>query len=81
VSVVQVARAIAPEKPVKPKRLIFVLGGVLAGILLAGATAVISILMNKTAVTEDAAERVLGLPVLAVVSARKQTSREAVARQ
>ncbi len=72
VSVVQVAKAIAPEKAVKPKKLIFALAGVLGGILLAGAVAVISILMNKTAITEDAAERVLGLPVLAVLPVRSR---------
>ncbi len=70
VSVVQVAPAIAAEKPVKPRKLIFAAAGLLGGVLLAGAVAVAAVLLNKTVLTEDAAERLLGLPVLAVVPVR-----------
>ena len=70
VSVVQVAGAIASEKPVGPRKLLFGLAGTLGGVLLAGIVALVAILTSKTALTEDAAERRVGLPVLAVVPLR-----------
>jgi uncharacterized protein involved in exopolysaccharide biosynthesis len=72
VSVVQVAGALASEKPVKPKKLIFGLVGGLGAVLAAGGVAVLCILSNKTALTNDAAERLLGLPVLAVLPMQKR---------
>ena len=70
VSVVQVAGAIASEKPVAPKKLLFGVAGLLGGVLLAGIVTLLAILTSKTAVTGDAAERRVGLPVLAVVPLR-----------
>lgn len=70
VSVVQVAGALASEKPVKPRKLIFGLVGALGALLVAGGIGVVCILVNKTAITEEAAERLLGLPVLAVLPVR-----------
>ena len=70
VSVVQVAGAISSDKPVSPKKLLFGVTGGLGGVLLAGIVALLAILTSKTAVTEDAAERRVGLPVLAVVPLR-----------
>ena len=67
VSVVQVAGAIGSGKPVSPKKPIFAAAGLLAGVLLAGAVAFLAILTSKTAATGEAAERRVGLPVLAVV--------------
>ena len=67
VSVVQIARAIASEKPVKPKKLYFAIGGVLGGILASGVLGLLLVQLNRTAVTEEGAERLSGLPVLAVV--------------
>lgn len=64
VSVVQVAPAIAPEKAAKPKKLLFVAGGLLLGLMAAGGVVVLSLLTNKTVLTEDALERLVGLPVL-----------------
>jgi len=70
-SVVQIAPAIASEKAVKPKKLIFGGAGIVAGLLLAGSVALAAVVLNKTVVSEEAAERLLGLPVLAVVPVRK----------
>jgi capsular polysaccharide biosynthesis protein len=67
VSVVQMARSIAPEKAAKPKKIVFLAGGVLVGILLAGGMIVLSVVTNNTVVTEDAVERLIGLPVLVAV--------------
>ena len=67
VSVVQVAGAIGSEKPVSPKKLILGAAGLLAGVLLAGVVALLGIMTSKTAVTGEAAERRVGLPVLAEV--------------
>ena len=64
VSVVQIANAIAPEKPAKPKKVIFLGAGVLVGLLFAGGIGLAAVLTNRTVMTEDAAERLLGLPVL-----------------
>ena len=72
VSVVQVAPALASEKAVKPRKLLFGLVGALGAILAGGAIAVLCIIGTKTAVTEDAAERLLGLPVLAVLPLQKR---------
>ena len=65
VSVVPIAPAVASERPVKPRRLLYAAGGMLTGMLLAGAVAVFSVLTDRTLATEDAAERLVGLPVLA----------------
>ena len=68
VSVVQVAGAMASGKPVSPKKLIFGAAGLLLGVLLAGVVALLTILTSKTAATGEAAERRVGLPVLATVA-------------
>ncbi len=64
VSVVQVAPAIAADSPAKPKKLLFIAGGILAGLLGAGGIVVVAVLTGNTVVTEDGLERLLGLPVL-----------------
>ncbi len=64
VSVVQVAPAIAADRPAKPKPLLLLAGGVLLGLLGAGAIAGGAVLAGNTVVTEDGLERLLGLPVL-----------------
>ena len=66
-SVVQVAKAVAPSRPAKPRKSLFLAGGGLAGLLLAGMVVALSLLLNKTLMTPDAAERLLGLPVLAAI--------------
>jgi succinoglycan biosynthesis transport protein ExoP len=71
VSVVQVAPAIASEKPVRPKPLLMGVGGVFGGFLLAGLVALMSALLSRTVVTTEAAERRLGLPVLAAIPLRR----------
>ena len=64
VSVVQVAPAIAADRPAKPKKLLFIAGGILLGLLGGGGIVVIAVLTGNTVVTEDGLERLLGLPVL-----------------
>ena len=64
VSVVQVAPAIAAEHAAKPKKLMFVAGGLLLGLLFSGGIVVVAVLMGKTVVTEEGLEQLLGLPVL-----------------
>ena len=67
VSVVQVAAATGSQRPVGPRKLVFGAVGLLGGVLLAGSVALLAIGTNTTVITGDAAERRLGLPVLAVV--------------
>ena len=64
VSVVQVAPAQSPDAPAKPRKLIFVAAGILLGMLAGGSVLVLAIVTNNTVVTEDGAERLLGMPVL-----------------
>ena len=64
VSVVQVAPAIAPDKAAKPKKIIFLGASLVLGMVIAGGILLISILTNTTLSSEDAAERLIGLPVL-----------------
>ncbi|MDT7950098.1 MAG: hypothetical protein RQ966_01195 [Acetobacteraceae bacterium] len=70
-SVVQIAGASGSERPVSPKKLLVGAAGVLGGLLLSGIVGFLAVLTSKTAVTGEAAERRVGLPVLAVVPFRK----------
>ncbi len=73
VSVVQVSPAIAPDRIAKPKKAVFIAGGLLLGLLGAGGIAVLAVLASNTVVTEDGLERLLGLPVLVTLPvARKR---------
>ena len=69
ISVVQVAPAIAADRPAKPNRPLVLAGGVLLGLLLAGGVAVAAILTARTISTEEGLERLLGLPVLLALPA------------
>ncbi len=64
VSVVQVAPAEAPDAPAKPNKLLFVAAGMLLGVLAGGGVLVLAIVTSNTVVTEEGAERLLGMPVL-----------------
>ncbi len=64
VSVVQVAPAQSPDAPAKPKKLLFIAAGILLGLLSGGGVLVLAIVTSNTVVTEDGAERLLGMPVL-----------------
>ncbi len=64
VSVVQVAPALSPDEAAKPKTLLFLAAGALLGLLGLSGVAIASLLASHTVVTEEAAERLLGLPVL-----------------
>ena len=73
VSVVQVSPAIAPDRIAKPKKAVFIAGGLLLGLLGAGGIAVLAVLASNTVVMEDGLERLLGLPVLVTLPvARKR---------
>ena len=72
VSVVQVNPAISPDKPAKPKKLIYGGAGLLAGILSAAAVAIAFVLTNGTVVSEESIERLVGLPVLTSVQIRSR---------
>lgn len=67
VSVVQIAAASGSQRPVAPKKLIFAAVGLMLGVLLAGIVTLVAIITSKTALTGAAAERRVGLPVLAEV--------------
>ncbi len=64
VSVVQVAPAQSPEAAAKPKKLLVMAAGILLGILAGGGVLVLAIVTSNTVVTEEGAERLLGMPVL-----------------
>ncbi len=63
-SVVQVAPALAPDKPAWPKKGLLIGGGVLLGIIAAAGVAVVSIVTTTIVLTEQGLQHVLGLPVL-----------------
>ncbi len=65
VSVVQVSPAISPDKPAKPRKIVYAATGVLLGAFAAGGVVMLGLLTNRTVLTEDALQRWLGLPVLA----------------
>ena len=67
VSVVQVAPAMVSHKPIFPKLPKFAGFGTLVGLFCAGCVLVFTTLSNKTLVTEENVERMLGLPVLVSV--------------
>ena len=75
VSVVQIAPAIAPDKPAQPRKIVIFGGGLVAGLLAAGGVILASILTNRTLASEDAAERLLGLPVLVSMPLEGRRSR------
>jgi len=67
VSVSQVEPAVASDKPVMPKKSLFLAGGLLMGLLAAAGVIVFAVISNNVLVTEAGAERVLNLPVLMTV--------------
>ena len=64
VSVVQVAPAQSADAPAKPNKPLFAATGILLGLLAGGGVLVLAIVTSNTVVTEDGAERLLGMPVL-----------------
>jgi capsular polysaccharide biosynthesis protein len=74
ISVVQVSKAMTPDKPAKPKNLLFVAGGVFMGILAAGGMLVFTVVTSNIFVTEQSVERLLGLPVLVTVPLLRRTN-------
>lgn len=79
VSVVQIAAASGSQRPVAPRKLIFAAAGLMLGVLLASVVALLAILTSKTALTGEAAERRVGLPVLAEVPVYREEAELAFA--
>lgn len=67
VSVIQIAAASGSQQPVAPRKLVFAAAGLMLGVLLAGIVTLVAIITSKSALTAAAAERRVGLPVLAEV--------------
>jgi uncharacterized protein involved in exopolysaccharide biosynthesis len=67
ISVIQIAPALAPDKPAFPKPVLFVLAGIVLGMLAAAGTIVLAILTRRTFYTAIGLERQLGIPVLASI--------------
>jgi uncharacterized protein involved in exopolysaccharide biosynthesis len=63
-AVVQTASATIPERPVAPNKMLFMIGGGLFGLIAACGVLVFGAITNRTFLSEDSLERVLGLPVL-----------------
>jgi uncharacterized protein involved in exopolysaccharide biosynthesis len=55
------------SKPVRPKKILFLLGGIMLGMIVAGYTVLASVTYGNTFVTVEGIERILGLPVLATI--------------
>jgi len=63
-AVVQTSNATIPERPVAPNKMLFMVGGMVVGLIAAFGVLVFAAVMNRTFISEDSLERVLGLPVL-----------------
>jgi capsular polysaccharide biosynthesis protein len=66
-SVVQTAHAITPDLPGSPSKLLFLGSGLLIGFIASVGVLVFSLITNRTFFSEEAVERISGLPVLASV--------------
>jgi uncharacterized protein involved in exopolysaccharide biosynthesis len=69
-SVVQTSRAITLDKPVSPNKPLYLVAGVLAGLIAAAGVLILASLTNRTFISEESLERFLGLPVLGSVPLR-----------
>jgi uncharacterized protein involved in exopolysaccharide biosynthesis len=67
VSVVQVEKANAPDKPAQPKPLLYIAGGLVVGLLISGGMVVFSAVTNNRIYVAHSVERLVGLPVLASI--------------
>ena len=73
-SVVQTSKAITPDKPVSPNKLLLLAGGMLSGLIAAAGVMMLAILTNRTFLSEGSVERFLGLPVLGSVPLRPNSN-------
>lgn len=62
----------ASQKPVQPRKGVFLLVGIMVGLFTAGGMLLLSMSMGTTFVSSETIERVLGLPVLAVLPTSPQ---------
>jgi capsular polysaccharide biosynthesis protein len=67
---VQTSKAITPDKPVSPNKLLLLVAGTLAGLIAAAGVVLMAMLTNRTFLSEGSVERFLGLPVLGSVPLR-----------
>lgn len=71
VSIGIIERASGSAKSVEPRKIIFLAGGVAAGMALAGLLLLIAVVSQNTLLTGESVERALNLPVLATIAARQ----------
>jgi uncharacterized protein involved in exopolysaccharide biosynthesis len=71
VSVSIVQRPDAPERPAGPRHLPFALAGVLIGLIGASGVLIYLLVFRETLITVESVERIIGLPVVASVAARR----------
>jgi uncharacterized protein involved in exopolysaccharide biosynthesis len=67
VSISEIQPVITSEKPAKPKKTLYLAGGLLIGLLAAGVVVAIAVASNNTFVAAESVERQLRLPVLVTV--------------
>ncbi|HEX5319929.1 MAG TPA: Wzz/FepE/Etk N-terminal domain-containing protein [Stellaceae bacterium] len=75
VSVSVVQKPDAPMKPTGPQHLPFALAGILIGLVGSAGVLVYLLVFRETLITVESVERMLGLPVLASVAARRRRER------
>jgi uncharacterized protein involved in exopolysaccharide biosynthesis len=71
VSVSIVQRPDAPERPAGPRHLPFALAGILIGLIGASGVMIYLLVFRETLITVESVERIIGLPVVASVAARR----------
>jgi uncharacterized protein involved in exopolysaccharide biosynthesis len=75
VSVSIIQRPDAPAKPAGPRHLPFALAGVLIGLIGASGVLLYLLVFRETLITVESVERIIGLPVVASVAARRPIAR------
>jgi len=71
VSVSIVQRPDAPQRPAGPRHLPFALAGILIGLIGASGVLIYLLVFRETLITVESVERIIGLPVVASVAARR----------
>ena len=74
VSVSIVQRPDAPAKPAGPRHMPFALAGILIGLVGASGVLLYLLVFRETLITVESVERIIGLPVVASVAARRSAS-------
>jgi uncharacterized protein involved in exopolysaccharide biosynthesis len=71
-AVVQTSNALAPAQPIAPNKLLFLVGGILAGLISAAGVLVLAAITNRSFMSEESIERALALPVLGSIPMRER---------